>query len=65
MKTLINAFHNTSMKSKLNGYDAFEDLQFYASEYKSAAAATLKRIESQLCPHNTKNCACSAFIKQQ
>jgi hypothetical protein len=65
MKTLINDFHNTVTKSKMAGYDSLEDLQYAASEYKSAAAATLKRLEKRLCPHKAKNCACSAFIKQQ
>jgi len=64
MKTLINDFHSTAIKTRMGGYSSIDDLQFAASEYKSAAAATLKRIEKQLCPHNAKNCACSAFIKQ-
>jgi hypothetical protein len=66
MKTLINTFHNTEIKSDMAGNLTFSELQAEAfiRTKSSKAYKTMLRIEKKLCPHNKNGCKCSAFIRE-
>lgn len=59
MKTIINKFHNTSIRSNLLGYDSLETIEYAASYDKNIREkAMLTRIKKALCPHKCNQCAC-------